>query len=228
MTPVDEDMNSVYQAYLANVKSRIAGAKVSQLAMAAPLESGGSAKPKVQAVVEPKKSNEPRMPSNQKAGLVNGLLAVGALRPAIAMLSKYLWLVDAFPEIADLMLRILKHSMSPLYDSTLGKDPRTGSFTTPRSRYGSTGMAPAPERKPQLTLWAPTPASTLTTEFVFFFPTWSERIPVCRADNDIMDVLEPLMRFVGLHVSRDPAFLAKFLRLGRAHLIATVLSLDLL
>ena len=44
--------------------------------------------------------------------------------------------------------------------------------------------------------------------------------------DDLMDVLEPMLRFIGLHVSRDPVFLAKFLRLGRNHIGTTVSPLD--
>lgn len=219
---MDDEMNTVHETYLANVDSRIAGAKVSQLAMAAPLESGGTNKVRAPAAPEPKKAVESKSASNQKLGLLNGLLAVGAMRPAIAMLSKFPWMVDAFPEVADLLLRALKHSLSALYDNTVGTKERTESFAKPRPRYGATGVAPAPEPKPQLTLWAPTPPSTLSTEFIFFFPVWTERIPVCRTLNDLIDVLEPLLQFVGLHVSRDPAFLTKFLRLGRSHLTSTV------
>jgi THO complex subunit 2 len=80
---------------------------------------------------------------------------------------------------------------------------------------------PAP-RKPILTLWAPTPPSTHTTDFVFFFPDWVDRIPISTSLDDLENVIEPLMRFVGLHISRDPLFLTKFLRLGRLHLQPTI------
>lgn len=155
---------------------------------------------------------------NQKLGILNALLSVGALRPAIAMLSKFPWMVDAYPEIADLMLRVLKHSIQPLYASLpLGLD-KLASFSKPRARYGAAGLVPAPERRSQLTLVAPTPPSTSTIEFVFFFPDWVQRVPTCSSYDDLYDVLEPLMRFVGLHVSRDTIFLLKLLRLGRSHL----------
>ncbi|KAI0650660.1 transcription factor/nuclear export subunit protein 2-domain-containing protein [Trametes meyenii] len=221
--PTDEQMAAHHKAYLDNVEARIAGAKVSQLAMAAPLESGGPSASKARPVAasEPKKE-EPREPPNQKLGLLHALLAVGALRPAIAVLSKFPWMVDAYPEIADLMLRILKHSVSPLYDIVAGPKDKAASFTKPRPRYGAAGVVPAPERRPYLTLWAPTPPCTSTLDFVFFFPDWVRRIPLCTSYDDLADVLEPLMRFVGLHISRDPAFLGKFLRIGRQHMLTTI------
>ena len=216
-------MGDYHKAYLDNVKARIAGAKISQLAMAAPLESSGSSvsKAKSASAPEPQTTETKELP-NQKLGLLSALLAVGALRPAIAVLSKFPWMVDAYPEVADLMLRILKYSLGPLYDTTVMSKDKTASFTKPRPRYGAAGVVPAPERKPCLTLWAPTPPCTSTVDYVFFFPDWVQRVPVCSSYDDLVDVAEPLMRFIGLHVSRDPAFLTKFLRVGRHHILTTV------
>ena len=217
-------MSDLHKAYLTNVENRIAGAKVSQLAMAAPLESSGSSSSKARpAAPEPKKEEvvEKEAP-NQKLGLLNALLSVGALRPAISILSKFSWMVDAYPELADLMLRVLKHSITPLFDSHSPPKDKTTSFTKPRARYGATGVVPAPERRPQLTLVAPTPPSTSTVEFVFFYPDWVQRVPTCTSFDDLVDVLEPLMCFIGLHISRDTSFLTKLLRLGRQHITTTV------
>ena len=223
LSPSDEDMESEHKKYLASVDSRIAGAKVSMLAMAAPLESSSSTSgPRVfqPAPAEPKKP-EKEVP-NQKLGILNALLALGTLRPALALISKFPWVVDAFPEVADLMLRVLKSCIAPVYETVAGMPVALASFTAPKARFGTTGATPAPERKAQLTLWAPTPPPTNTINFVFFFPDWASRIPYCRSLEDLPDVLEPLARFVGLHISRDPIFLAQLVRLGRFQIFSTV------
>ncbi|TBU49613.1 transcription factor/nuclear export subunit protein 2-domain-containing protein [Dichomitus squalens] len=221
--PADESMGDLHKAYLTNVENRIAGAKVSQLAMAAPLESSGPSSTKARPTApEPKEEVVEKVAPNQKLGLLNALLSVGALRPAISILSKFPWMVDAYPELADLMLRVLKHSIAPLFDSNLPPRNKSASFMKPRARYGATGVVPAPERRPQLTLVAPTPPSTSTVEFVFFFPDWVERVPTCSSFDDLVDVLEPLMCFIGLHISRDTSFLTKLLRVGRQHITTTV------
>ncbi|GLB33487.1 putative THO complex subunit 2 N-terminus [Lyophyllum shimeji] len=222
IAPDDSAMESVRQEYLDDVKSRIAGAKVSQLAMAAPLESATSAQSRAKAAtpVDVKKAAEPK--DNQKIGLLTALLAVGDLKPAFAILSKFPFLVDARPEIADLLIRIMKVSLAPLYESLMVTKERNPSFTQPRPRYGTSGVLIPPTRKPLLTLWAPTPPSTITTEFVFFFPDWIQQVPICTVLSDLEDVIEPLMSFVGVHISRDPLFLTKFLRLGRSHLQSTM------
>lgn len=216
-------MITSYNEYMASIQAKISGAKISPLAMAAPLgESGGSSsqKPKAAQSVEPKKLDS--KDKNQKLGLLSALLAVGALKPALAMLSKFPWLVDVSPEIADLLIRVLKVSLSPLYESLIITKERNLSFLQPRPRYGASGFVQPSPRKHALTLWAPTPPSTSTTDFVFFFPDWSQRVPISSSLEDLEDVIEPLMRFVGLHVSRDPLFLTKFLRLGRSHLSSTI------
>lgn len=194
------------------------GARVSMLAMAAPLESaGGSSKPRQSTQPEPKKPELAKETPNQILGLLHALLSIGALRPAIALLSKYPWMVDAFPELADLLLRILKHSISKLYDSIWPSGSDKSSFSKAKARFANTGLVSAPERRVHITLLAPTPPSTSTTTYLFFYPNWTERVPMCSTMEDIVDVIEPLMSFVGVHVSRDVNFLSKFLRIGRTH-----------
>ncbi|KAJ3723327.1 transcription factor/nuclear export subunit protein 2-domain-containing protein [Lentinula raphanica] len=227
LSPVESEMEEVRTAYLKNVDLRISSAKMSQLAMAMPLESSttsafSSIKPKVAPTTETKKAVEPTKAQNQKTGLLLALLSIGAMKPSIAILSRFPWLVDAQPEIADLMIRIMKFSVSQLYDSLIDTKERNPDFTQARARYSGTGLSPPPSRKPVLTLMAPTPPSTSTVDFVFFFPDWNEQVPICNTLDDLVDVVEPLLRFIGLHISRDPLFLTKFVKLGRQQLLTTV------
>ncbi len=85
------------------------------------------------------------------------------------MLTIFPWLVDVHREIADLLLRVLKTSIAPLYDAVFPKD-RNPSFLQPRARYVAGGVT-TPSRKPHLTLIAPVPPSTYSHDFVFFFPS---------------------------------------------------------
>ncbi|KAI0082601.1 hypothetical protein K474DRAFT_1655406 [Panus rudis PR-1116 ss-1] len=223
LSPNEAGMDDLHKKYLDSVETRISNAKISQLALAAPLESSNSAsKSRAATQTETKKTPEPAEVPNQKLGLLHALFSIGALRPAIGFLSRFPWFVDAYPEIADLVIRILKHSITPLYESNLAPKTKATSFTQPRARYGGLGVVSPPERKPQLTLWAPTPPSTSTIDYVFFYPGWSNHVPMAQTLDDLVDVIEPFMRFIGLHVSRDPTFLTKFLRLGRMHLMTTI------
>lgn len=228
LSPTDDEMDNIGKKYEQNVSSRIAAAKISQLAMAAPLESSGShyAKPRNTPATEGEKP-QVKEPPPQKLGLLQGLLSLGALRPALALLSKFPRLVDSPPKTSDLLLRIIRHSLRPLYQldwlqsDWLANLPKAD-FTTARPRFGPTGMAPAPEPKPQLCQIAPPPPSTSTIRSVFFYPRWTEHIPQCRTMHDLEDVLEPLMKFVGVQISRDPALMGELARLGRVYMGATV------
>ncbi|KAF7331994.1 hypothetical protein MKEN_00079700 [Mycena kentingensis (nom. inval.)] len=228
LSPDDSDMDKVHEDYLADVRRRINATKINALALAAPLPtddrpsiSASTGKPKT-APTEQKRAVESKKIQNQRAGIVAALLAVGALKPALAILSKYPWFVDAQPQIADLLLRILKISIAPLYDTHLVTKQRNPSFALARPRYGTTGVSPPPPRKPTLTACAPTPPCTSTQDFVFFFPQWTERIPLCSDLGDLLDVIEPLVAFLGPHLSRDSIFMTKLLRLGRLHVHSTV------
>ena len=190
--------------------------------MAAPLESGGlSNKPKT--LNEEKPAAEVKEAPAQKAMIVVALLSVGVIRPAIALLAQYPWLVDVQKDIADLLIRVLKVSIGSLYDKQHGKERNQG-FLRPRPRYASPGIIVTPVRKSQLTLCAPPPPSNSTHDCIFFYPQWSTTVPICQTLDDIVDVVEPMMRLVGVHVSREPLFLTKFLRLGRVHLMQSVRS----
>ena len=81
---------------------------------------------------------------------------------------------------------------------------RNLSFNQARACYGAAGVTYPPPQKPLLTLWAPTPPSTSTSNFVFFFPDWVEQVPMCSSLNDLEDVMEPLMKFISIHISCDP------------------------
>ncbi len=232
LSPTDDELEDKgYKAYMASIDARIDNAKISQLAMAAPLESSSQPSsssrlpppaPEARKPSPPNPTLEPKDPPNQKVALLVALLSVGALRPALALLTKFPWLVDAYPEIADLLIRVMKHSLATLYDQHLVTKPRNPSNIQPRARWSATGVVPAPVRKPMLTLYAPTPPGTSTADFVYFFPFWADHVPLCSTLDDLIDVIDPLMAFVGLHVSRDPVFLTKFARLGRLHITSMV------
>lgn len=194
--------------------------KPNALTMSGPLESDSpSSQPKPSIVTETKTERKKTdyKALNQKAGLLKSLLAIGAIKPAIAIMSKYDWIAQAHTEVADLVLRFATVSVSSLYDTVGAQKESSASFTQPKARYSAAGPV-YPVAKPMLSLWAPTPPSTLTTEFVFFFPNWADRVPICTTLDDLQDVLEPLVGFIGVLISRDPAFMTKFLRLGRNHI----------
>ncbi|TRM68443.1 transcription factor/nuclear export subunit protein 2-domain-containing protein [Schizophyllum amplum] len=220
LTPEDgDDMEKYLREYQEDMQERARAAKNSLLAAAGPLESSGPLQPTPAA---PPRPAAKRLPPNQKAGLVNALLAIGAMRPAVYMLSRYNWLVDKYPELADLLIRAVHVAIADLNDSRrqaqlADKDkPKShkADFKQARPRYGTTGISPAPPRKPMLTLCAPTPPCTHNRDFVFFFPQWQDWVPKCKNTDDIRYVVEPLLRYIGVHLYRDSLLVAKLTRLG--------------
>jgi len=134
--PIDDDMEIYCKEYESDVQSRIAGAKNTMLAMATPLESAPLSSQKSKSVSVPEVKKADIEDTNQKAGLLVGLLAVRALNPTVALLSKFPWLVDVRTEIADLLIRILKVSLSPLYESLLITKERNPSLRIPKHGTG--------------------------------------------------------------------------------------------
>lgn len=151
------------------------------------------------------------------------LLSVGAVRQSVSIITQFPWMVAAYPDVADLYLRILRVSLQPLYENLYRPNSDfVRSNTTPRSRYGINGVILTPARKIAITLLAPVPPDTATTEFVFFYPNWCDTIPICAELSDIQDILMPLLKFIGVQISRDIGFITKLCRLGKIQLTASV------
>jgi THO complex subunit 2 len=218
-------MERFHKEYLSSIDIRLSAAKVSQLAMAAPLESSGTTAPKITAPET--KKEEPKILSNQKLELTAALLALGALRPAIAIMSMYPWLVDAHPELADLLLRALGVSIQQYYDVSITKGKtRVSDWTQARERYGASGFTTPVPRRYVPTSIAPIPPSTSTVDFVFFFPDWADRVPICIHSDDLVHIVAPLLAFVNVHLHRNTVLLTKLTRIGRALVYPTGFNVE--
>jgi THO complex subunit 2 len=225
-------MTKFRQKYLDKVKARVNASAMNALAMAAALESGPPVptrtRPSTTAATTAATEEQEEKPApvkeeqDQKGMLCIALLSVGALRPALAIMSKFPWMVDAYPEIADLVIRVLKVSLEPIYQNLLGNKERNLDFLQPRPRYAPNGLQKPQPRKTVPTLVAPTPPGTHVVDYVFFYPHWAERVPVCKRKEDVENVIEPMVRMIGFHIAREPVFLTKLARVGRAQVSATV------
>ncbi|KAG1729737.1 hypothetical protein EDD22DRAFT_1015197 [Suillus occidentalis] len=60
------------------------------------------------------------------------------------------------------------------------------------TRFSATRSLAVPIRKYQLSLIAPTPPSTASVDFIFFFPDWTQHIPLCTSFNDMIP-LDPII-----------------------------------
>ncbi|KAG8827201.1 THO complex subunit 2, partial [Serendipita sp. 399] len=162
---------------------------------------------------------EPKMPEevNQHRDLVVALLSIGALRPALFVLTKHPWLVSRYPQIADIMLRHLDYSINPIYRSL---PPIVADVAANDAIYGPSLQDPHAVKQVKLrpTLVFPVPPPTSDVQYTFFYGQWMERIPTCSTTEDIESFLEPFLKVVGIHAYRFPQLFIKLCRIARFQL----------
>jgi THO complex subunit 2 len=227
-------MEKVFDRYRENLRRMGASGQTNALSAAAPLtkEEGIPVRPRQMqpeqaskpANVPPARTpTRPKRPLVQKIAIIAALLTVGALRPAIALITRFPWVVDSHPEISDLLLRILHVSLKSCFETYFPQDHEHSlQNSQPRQRWSQNGPQLSPQRKPSLTILAPTPISTMSSSFVFFYPAWCHGVPVCKNDDDIQRVVEPLVTILGLQIHRDLNFFSKLCQLARAQLLQKV------
>lgn len=120
LDPPDETLVKIHSTWKRDMEDRAFSTNASALAMAAPLEDDSTADSgKAQSTEsdKPKKQNDSnKYPVYQKVSLLHSLLAVGSIQPSLFMISRYPKIVDPYPEIADLLLKITEYSIDPLYN----------------------------------------------------------------------------------------------------------------
>lgn len=184
-----------------------------------------------------KKSDRPKEVPNQKAGLLRACLTIGDLTSSIFILSKFPWLLAAYPDSADLLLKIMAYLLEPvikMYSQSEGLGPNSlitteqasddeaapiaDSFALGKQRYQSGKLVHAPS--PSYTLTAKgVYLGTSNKEYTFFFPEWKDKLPFDVDQPDVMlDIVIRLLPFIGPHASRNPVFLTQFLRIGAKQL----------
>lgn len=164
--------------------------------------------PQPAPVAASKPIKEPRVITelNQHRDLAIALLSVGALRPALFILTKNLWLISRYPQIADIMLHHLEYSIDPVY--CVQESRKAGNAIPSKATEGS-----GPSVRP--TMIFPPPPATNTVQQVFFFPRWTERVPLCPSVDDFPFVVSPLLRIIGVHAYRHIPVFIKLCRIAR-------------
>lgn len=162
-------------------------------------------------------ASTPGEPPNQKVGLLSALLAVGALLPAFSILSKFPWLVQAYPEVADLVLRVTNASIRPLMDSMASSQlaQHASQTSRPIARY-SERQTDVLVVKHALVLVAPTPMDTMTRRHVFYYPDWEKAVPRCSTVGDVPVVLQPMLEVCGALLSRDVPLIGRLCRMAQS------------
>ncbi|CAG7849120.1 THO complex subunit 2 [Serendipita indica DSM 11827] len=152
----------------------------------------------------------------QHRDLAIALLSIGALRPAVAILTNHPWLTSRYPQIADILLKHLEYSIDPMY--------RSFSPATTHPEAAATYALPlnsingGQNRKTKLTMTFPDPPPTPDTQQIFFYPRWTERVPLSTAQSDLEVFVEPMLRIIGVHAYRSIPLFVKLCRIAREQL----------
>ncbi|CBF86420.1 hypothetical protein AN2226.2 [Aspergillus nidulans FGSC A4] len=167
--------------------------------------------------------NELPEPSDQKVLLLKSLLAIGAIPESLFILSKFPWLMDAYPELPEFIHRILHHCLSKVYASVrplppiseLREQKQIPSHDQTGVPKGHIKLTEAPQRR---TLrWAQLDKEDTNdgTDYRFYWDDWSDNIPICQSVDDVFALCESFLNISGHKIGQDSSLLTKLARIGR-------------
>jgi THO complex subunit 2 len=209
MSPADEEMEGIRQAFINSTTSR--SGPNNALANSVLIDDEPSA-------TSSAKDTEPtgppaKPPPEQRIQLLQALLSLGDTASAQYFLAKYPWTAQSHPAIADLILRLIGYALEDVF-----RDEVPGLETVDEDIDAQSSGSVAKEVVP--TLYAPSPPETPTKVFRFFYPDW-------RIDSErwtsAAEVLEKGLRWFSLirgMGGRAGAVMAKICRIGTKHFAA--------
>ncbi|KAM0154702.1 hypothetical protein ACHAQE_007092 [Botrytis cinerea] len=236
--PLDEDMEAVRDAKMKEIEEKekaSRGGTMNALMMAGALvddtlpnggrtrdvattKSDASGKP-TSEVDEKDKLNEP---SDQKVQLLTCLLTIGAIPEALFILGRFPWLPEAYPELLDLIHRILNHSIQHVFD--LSRPSTSAVPDCPSKKVldpDQTGMPKGSIRlfalPPRKQLRWPFPDKFDTNDnnaYRFYWDEWADNVPVCQTVDDIFTLCGSLLNYSGVNIGKDASLLSKLARIG--------------
>lgn len=227
LDPPDEALVELYDQWKSDMEDRAFMANSSALAMAAPLTDDaptpdGKSQSLPSDSQESKKQADDAMkyPSYQKTGLLYSLLAVGSIHPALFMLSRFPKIVDPYPEIADLLLKIADYAIEPLYKA-YGKPqlPEKINISTPKLIPTNTQAElnlSNPYNGQHRRGLVPIRPITESNPSKFFYEQWSSGIEQITDLDGLKEISETFIRFTGPLLSRNIELLVKLCRIGIA------------
>ncbi|KAF9891001.1 hypothetical protein FE257_005258 [Aspergillus nanangensis] len=162
-------------------------------------------------------------PSDQKVLLLKSLLAIGALPESLFILSKFPWLMDAYPELPEFIHRILHHCLSKVYASLrplpsteeLREQKQMPSQDQSGVAKGQIRLSSAPPRR--VLRWAQLDKEDTNdgTDYKFYWDDWADNIPVCQSVDDVFALCSSFLNISGHKIGQDPSLLAKLARIGK-------------
>ncbi|ETS61330.1 hypothetical protein PaG_04350 [Moesziomyces aphidis] len=221
LSPSQDGMRSLQTKHRQALAAKASTARANALSMAAPLTDDADPSSKFKDGTKAKDEAPAKDPPNQVVGLVRAMLSLGDLRHALFLLTRYPWLCSAFNEVADPFIRLLNVIVQPAYDeisfSRMNPPCAQPSILSPRPRWDPKSQAATRPAVKSLVLTrkVPEPAPSLSCQHVFFYPHWTDSLPVCRSLDDVLRILVPLLKVLGASLSRDAALFQKVCRLTK-------------
>lgn len=238
--PLDEDMPALKTAKEAEIKekeklNRPGGGAANALIMAGALTDdslphGGRSRdnassksdPAAKATGETEDKSKLDEPKDQKVQLLVCLLTIGALPEALFILGRFPWIPEVFPEVLDLINRILHHTIKDVYDQIR---PTSATVTESPTRKipaaDQTGMPKGQIRLTQLQsrkqLRWPFPDKYDTNDnlsYRFYWDEWADNVPVCQSVDDLFTLCSTLLNVSGVSIGKDTGLLTKIIRIG--------------
>lgn len=225
-----EAMAEELKVYNKGLDDNMAEAGANPLAMAgalvdddAPPESGEAKKPKV----------EPPPPKQaQLVGFTKACLALGMLRHASLILSRWPWLLGSYPELGLLYCRLLRPILRPAYAAMVPSaayerqpiSPEGNAALLVPRQWGKKGNL-LTRRAPQcyLVLGIP-PPDTITARFAFFYRDWAADLPRATTAEEVLSHVVPLLNLLGPYLHYDTVLYQHLCRITAAGLRAQPVS----
>ncbi|KAL2854631.1 transcription factor/nuclear export subunit protein 2-domain-containing protein [Aspergillus pseudodeflectus] len=171
--------------------------------------------------------NELPEPSDQKVLLLKSLLAIGAIPESLFILSKFPWLMDAYPELPEFIHRILHQCLSKVYASVRPLPPIEE--LREQKKIPSSDQAGVPKGHIRLTSgpprrvlrWAQLDKEDTNdgTDYRFYWDDWADSIPLCQSVDDVFALCKSFLNLSGHKIGQDPSLLTKLARIGKDSLL---------
>ncbi|RFU28127.1 hypothetical protein B7463_g8211, partial [Scytalidium lignicola] len=161
-------------------------------------------------------------PTDQKVQLLTCLLTIGAIPESLFILGRFPWLPEAYPELLDLIHRIVNYSIKDVYDMARPLSSHDPECSTKKVAdldqngmpKGQVRLVQIPTRK--LLRW-PFPDKFDTNDnnsYRFYWDEWADNIPVCQTVDDVFTLCSTLLNYSGVNIGKDPSLLSKLARIG--------------
>lgn len=161
-------------------------------------------------------------PADQKIQLLVNLLTIGALPEALFILGRFPWIPEAFPEIYDLLHRILHRSIDKVFNA--GQVSASGEAGIPPKKSIDSDQSSAPKGSVRRTdpptrkaLRWPFPEKFDVNEgmiYRFYWDEWADNVPVCQDVDDIFTLCSTLLNISGVNIGRDASLLSRLASIG--------------